>query len=151
MPDFVTDNARHRAAILAEALGETVAELRLIEAADIIGDIRAARWANIADLLQSSAELYFKDGILVFSCAAAYAFDRANCPSIALEMEFQGAAVSAFFTLFLDRDEGVVALRHVWFATEPDSPAEGTRALARAVAAARSPHRSIAPLATRRL
>ena len=151
MPDLVTDGARQYTAILADALGETVAELRLIDPGDMIGDIRAGRWANIADLVHSSAELYFEEGALTFACAADFALDWATSPSIALEMEFQGAGISALFTLFLDRVEGMVALRHIWFPVEPRSAAEGIQALAQAVAHARSHHASIAPLATRRL
>lgn len=148
MPDLVTDVARRRAAILAEALGETVAELRLIEPGDLVRYIRAGQWANIADLLHSSAELSFEEGALSFACAAAVSQDRAGDASIALEMEFQGGGLSAFFTLFLERDGGLVALRRVWFPNEPESPAAGTAALARAVADARLGHGTAAPLPT---
>ena len=150
MNNLVTDVGRQRAAILAEALGDTVAELRLIDPGDIIGYVRAGQWANIADLVQSSAELYLREGALTFACGAEFALGWGSMPSIALEMEFQGNAISAFFTLFLDRDDGMVALRGVWFPIEPESAAAGTAALAQAVAAARLVgHGSMPPLAAR--
>lgn len=137
MDNLVTDVARQRTAILAEALGETVAELRLIDPGDIIAYIRAGQWANIADLVDSSAELSFREGAMTFACAADFVLDWASTPSIALEMEFQGHAISAFFTLFLDRGNGMVALRRIWFPIEPESATDGTEALAKAVADAR--------------
>ncbi len=145
MPDLITDVARQRAAILAAALGETVAELRLIDPGDIIGYIRAGQWANIADLVHSSAELYFQEDALTFACGADYALDWESCPSIALEMEFQGSAVSAFFTLVLERHEGLVALRRVWFPIEPTSAAQGTLALASALTDARLGNGTFSP------
>lgn len=150
MLDPVTDDACRRAALLATALGETVAELRLIEPGDLIGYIRAGQWANIGDLVQSSAEMYFREGALAFACMADFVLDWASCPSVALEMEFQSPAVSVFFTLFLDRDDGTVALRRVWFPAAPVDAAAGTRCLAEALADARVSYGTIAPLATRR-
>ncbi len=150
MLDPVTDDACRRAALLATALGETLAELRLIEPGDLIGYIRAGHWAVIGDLVQSSAEMYLRKGALDFTCMADFMLDWSSCPSVALEMEFQDPAVSVFFTLFLDRDDGAVALRRVWFPTTPVDAAEGTRWLAEALADARVSYGSIAPLATRR-
>lgn len=150
MDNLVTDVARQRAAILADALGDTVAELRLIDPGDIIAYIRAGQWANIADLVESAAELSFQEGALIFACAADYALDWASSPSIMLEMEFQRHAISAFFTLVLDRDAGLVSLRRVWFPTEPDSAAQGTLALAEAVTDARLGRGSLASAATGR-
>ena len=145
MDNLVTDVARQRAAILADALGETVAELRMIDPGDIIAYIRAGQWANIADLVDSSAELSFQEGALTFACAADYALDWASSPTIMLEMEFQGDSISAFFTLVLDRTAGLISLRRVWFPIEPDSAAQGTQALALAVAYARLGHGFVPP------
>ncbi len=150
MPNLITDVARQRAAILAAALGETVAELRLIDPGDIIGYIRAGQWANIADLVHSSAELYFQESALTFACGADYALDWDSSPSIALEMEFHGNSISAFFTLVLDRHEGLVSLRRVWFPIEPENAAQGTLALASALTDARLGHGSLSPLMSRR-
>lgn len=149
MDNLVTDLARQRAAILADALDDTVAELRLIDPGDIIAYIRAGQWANIADLVNSSAELSFREGAMTFACAADFALDWASSPSIALEMEFQGHAISAFFTLVLDRDAGMVSLRRVWFPIEPDDAAQGTLALALAVADARLGRGSLLPTVAR--
>lgn len=137
MPDLDTSVAMERAAIVAEALDAFVADLRLVDPGDIIGYIRAAQWANIADLVQSSAELSFRDDALLFGCGADFTLDWTSAPSIALDMEFRGDAISAFFTLHIHRVETTVALQHVWFAIEPDTAGAGTQALATAMARAR--------------
>ena len=137
MHDLITDVDRERAAILADALSDTVAELRLIDPGDLIGHIRAGQWAAIADLVQSASDLTLREGCLIFSCSADFKLDWATTPLIALEMELQVEAISAFFTLYLDRGDGMVAMRHVRFPVDPASPQEGTAALAQAVAEAR--------------
>ena len=100
--------------------------------------------------MDSSAELSFREGAVTFACAADFALDWASSPSITLEMEFQGHAISAFFTLVLERDAGLVSLRRVWFPIEPDNAAQGTLALAMAVADARLGRGSLPPAAARR-
>ena len=149
MDNLVTDVARQRAAILADALGETVAELRLIDPGDIIAYIRAGQWANIADLVDSSAELSFQEGALTFACAADFALDWASGPSIALELEFQGHGISAFFSLVLERNSGSISLRNVWFPSDPANAAQGTLALAQAVTDMRLGHGCVPTAATR--
>ena len=137
MHSTVTDVDRQRAALLADALSGMVAELRLIEPGDMIGYIRSGQWANIADLVQSSAELHFEEGALTFGGTADFAVDWGTPPSISLDLEFQWHALSAFFTLFLDRFDGLVELKSVWYPHEPDSTNAGTAALAKAVRSAR--------------
>lgn len=139
MQQSVLDSSRERAELLANALRDTVAELRLIDPGDLIGYIRSKQWANIADLVQSSSELFFREGTLTFGCTADFSVDWATPPTIALDMEFQSNAVSAFFTLFLERVESLVELKTVWFATQPESAEDGTALLVRAIADARLP------------
>lgn len=137
MRNAIADHALTRSAILAEALCETVAELRLIEAGDMIAYMRTNRWANIADLVQSSTELSFAEGTLSFACSGEFQVSWAKGASISLDMEFQGDAVTAFFTLTLGPAESLVEIKNVWFATIPADEEKGTRMFARAVAEAR--------------
>ena len=133
-------NARNmiaRADLIADALAATIAELRLVDAGDFIAYIRAGQWANIADLVDSSAELSFQDGALSFACQADFALGWDQTPSISLDLEFQSFALSAFFTLTLGRRHSAVELKSLWFAVEPDDEAEGTRLLKEALATAR--------------
>ena len=51
---------------LAEGIKEVASELRLIEAADFVAFIRTDQFANIANLVNSSTELYFKPDTITF-------------------------------------------------------------------------------------
>ena len=137
MRNVTEDHVHVRAAILAAALVDTVAELRLIEVGDMVAYMRTGRWANIADLVQSSTELFFREGALSFACSGEFRVGWAEPASISLDMEFQGDAVTAFFTLTLTPVASLVEIRKVWFDTIPDDAGEGTRLFARAVRSAR--------------
>ena len=139
MRNATADPMTKRAEILAEALSDTIAELRLIEAGDMIAYIRTSRWANIADLVQSSTELYFEEGTLSFACSAEFQVSWANPASISLDMEFQGNGVAAFFTLTLAPQVSLVDIKTIWFSGMPLSEEAGTRLFQRAIAEARLP------------
>ena len=103
----------------------------------MIGYISSGKWANIADLVASSSELFLREGALSFACMADFALGWGTTPSISLELEFQAATVSAFFTLVLGRRESLVDLKAVWFAEPPADERAGTALLAQAVESAR--------------
>lgn len=145
MRDAIADHDKTRAALLAAALADTVAELRLIEPADMVAFVRTGRWANIADLVASSAELSFAEGTLAFACSGEVAVGYAEPATVSLDMEFQHGAVTAFFTLTLAPRETRVEIRKLWFSPGPVDAATGTHLLARAVTAAR-----LAPAIVRR-
>ena len=137
VPGVDVDQTAARAAILAAALADTAAELRLIEPGDMIDYIRRARWAEIADLVQTASELTFADGSLGFACRGDFAVDWLQAPTISLDLEFAAAGVTAFLTLHLGRDEDRIELRSVFFAAPPPDEVAGTGLLAAAVAGAR--------------
>ncbi len=137
MRNAIADHAQARTALLAHALRDTVAELRLIEAGDMIAYMRTGRWANIADLVQSSAELFFAEGSIAFACSGDYAIGWSEQMSIRLDMEFQHADVTAFFALTLKPQETLVEIKKVWFATQPDDESVGTSLFSAAIKAAR--------------
>ena len=131
------DPAVARAKLLAEALADVVDEIRLIEPGDMIAYVHGRQWATIADLVESSTELFFREGALIFSCAAAVDVGWTFPPSVSLDMEFQGDAVTAFFTLVLGAHDSVVDLNALWFSTARADEAAGTADLAKALADAR--------------
>lgn len=136
MQEALGTRPRTRSELIAEALGETVAELRLIDAADLISYIRAGQWANIADLVQSSAELSFEDGALTFACAGDFEVSWGHPPSLSLDLEFQHGGTTAFFALMLGPNDSRIVVKAIWFASAPRDEADGTRTLAFALAAA---------------
>ena len=137
MHQTISTPTASRAEILAEALVEFVADLSLVEASDMMDYIRGHKWATIADLVQSSSELWFRDGTLLFACMGDFDVDWQKPPSISLELEFQNEGVSAFFSLRLGRPTCLVELKAVWFACPPSDEAGATDLFAQAVADAR--------------
>ena len=137
MRHVVADQTTNLTSLLVDALTGTVAELRLIDAGDMITFMRTSRWANIADLVQSSSEMHFTDGSLVFSCSGDFAVGYAEPASVSLDMEFQHEAVTAFFTLTLAPRETRVEIRKLFFTAPPESEDAGARIFAQALAGAR--------------
>ena len=137
MCEVIVDQVSRQAELLAAALAETAAELRLIEARDIAAFMRTGRWANIADLIQSSAELSLVEGSLIFACVGEGAIRDAKPASVRLDMEFQHGPVTAFFTLALEPNDTRVEIRKLWFSSAPADAATQTRLFEQALAAAR--------------
>jgi hypothetical protein len=126
-----------RCEILADALDETIAELRLIDASDMIAYIRAGQWANISDLVQSSAELSFEDGVVSFGYGGDYELDWDAAPSIALDMEFQTRELTAFFTLTMGPSASAIRIKDVMFTSTPTDESDATLIFARVLRNAR--------------
>lgn len=126
---------------LAEGIKEIAAELRLIDVADFIAYIRTEQFANIEDLVNSSAELFFKDGTLSFGWSANLDVKWGCPPTILLDMEFRHMAVSVFFNLMLRSMNGGVDIQHISFENASGDPDEDTKRLVEAIADARLPAR----------
>ncbi len=126
-----------RARLLADALADVVDEIRLIEPGDMIAYVHGRHWATIADLVESSTELFFREGALTFGCSATVDVGWAFPPTISLDMEFQGDAVTAFFTLVLGAHDSIIDLNALWFDTPREDEATATAELAKALAGAR--------------
>jgi hypothetical protein len=90
---------RAREQIIADALVEVASELRLTDAAELILMIRSDQAANIADLVNSSTELFFKSGTLRYALSASFRAPWDATPVVEIDMEFRHAAVCAFFRL----------------------------------------------------
>lgn len=122
---------------LAAMARELAAELRLTDVVDLITFIRTENHPNIADLVNSSAELYLKPGTLSYGWAAETEMRWESGPAIKLDMEFHNREVTAFFKLILEPEQAGIELRHVEFESPGRSPAEDTERLIGAVADAR--------------
>ncbi len=73
---------------LADGLRDVAAELRLIDATDLIAFLRTEQFANIANLVNSSSELYFKPDTLSFGRSGDVQLKWGEAPAIGLDMEF---------------------------------------------------------------
>ncbi len=88
-----------REQIIADAMVDVASELRLTDAAELILMIRNDHAANIADLVNSSTELFFKSGTLRYALSGSFKAPWDATPVVEIDMEFRHAGVCAFFRL----------------------------------------------------
>ena len=106
---------RDRERIIADALIDVASELRLTDAAELILMIRNDHAANIADLVNSSTELFFKSGTLRYALSASYKAPWDATPVVAIDLEFHHAMVSAFFRLTIGERRAAVEILDILF------------------------------------
>ncbi len=104
-----------RERIIADALVDVASELRLTDASELVAMIRNDHAANIADLVNSSTELFFKSGTLRYALSASFHAPWDATPVVALDMEFRHAMVSAFFRLTIGQRRAGVEIIDILF------------------------------------
>jgi hypothetical protein len=87
---------------IADNIKDVVAELCLADMSILISYIDKELHPNIEDLINSSAELFFKEGTLHYGHAASVTFEWGQSPTVTLDMEFIHNSVSVFFKLVLN-------------------------------------------------
>lgn len=137
MPDFRNKHVGERERIIGEGIREVVAELRLVEVVDYVAFLRMDRLGNIADVVNSSSQLYMKAGTLRFSGEGDVHLTWNTPPTIDLGMEFRHDGVSAHFKLGLAAAAASVTLTYLAFENPDLSPEEQTERLVAAIAGAR--------------
>jgi len=123
--------------IIADALVDVASELRLTDAAELVAMIRHDHAANLADLINSSTELFFKSGTLRYALSASVNAPWDGTPVVSLDMEFRHAMVSAFFRLKIGQRQAGVEITHILFDEKGLSERAKTVRLAAALEAAR--------------
>ena len=123
--------------IIANAMVDVATELRLADPSELILMIRGEQAANIADLVNSSSELFFKSGTLRYALSAGCDVQWDSTPTIRLDMEFRYAAVCAFFRLMIGRKRAAVDVVEVLFDDEDLDGAAKDERLSAAIASAR--------------
>jgi hypothetical protein len=108
--------------VLADAMVDVATELRLADPLEFLMMIRGHQDANIADLVNSSSELFFRSGSLRYGLAARCDLSWETTPSVLLDMEFRHAAVTVFFRLTIGRAHAGVEILDVFIEPggEPD-------------------------------
>jgi hypothetical protein len=107
-----------REQIIADALVDVASELRLTDAAELILMIRSDHAANIADLVNSSTELFFQSGTLRYALSASFKAPWDATPVVVIDMEFRYAAVCAFFRLKIGERRAGVEIIDILFDEE---------------------------------
>jgi hypothetical protein len=142
MDELTETRRRRREETIATAMVDVASELRLTDPSELILMIRGEQAANIADLVNSSGELFFRGGALRYALSAGCDVQWDTTPIVRLDMEFRYAAVSAFFRLMIGRKRAAVDVIDVLVDGEDglEEEAEDKR-LRLAIAAARLPQR----------
>lgn len=124
--------------IIADAIVDVATELRLADPTEFILMIRGGQAANIADLVNSSSELFFKSGALKYALSAGCELHWESTPTVRLDMEFRHDEVTVFFRLTIGRARAGVEVLDVFFEGDdaPGSAAE-SELLSAAIAHAR--------------
>jgi hypothetical protein len=122
---------------LGHGIRELASELRMVEPTDYVAFVRAERFANIAHLVASSAELFFKPGTISFGHSGEVDLKWGEPPSVVLDMEFRHQRVSVYFRLVLEAVSAGVEITYVSFDSASDVPDENTRHLIEAIDDAR--------------
>lgn len=126
-----------REIVVAEAIRDVVAELRLVDLGDYVAFIRLEHFASVADIVDSAAELYFMPGTVRLGHGGEAHVDWAGEPRIVLDMELRPFGATVYFTLTLARETAGVDVTYVAFDTADDSPARNTQYLREALENAR--------------
>jgi hypothetical protein len=126
-----------REQIIANALVNVASELRLTDAAELMSMIRNDHAANIADLVNSSTELFFKGGTLRYALSASFKAPWDATPTVEIDMEFRHAAVCAFFRLKIGERRAGVEIVDILFEEPGLDDLAKTERLSAAVESAR--------------
>jgi hypothetical protein len=106
---------REREQIIADALVDFASELRLTDAGELMSMIKNDHAANLADLVNSSTELFFKSGTLRYALSASFKAPWDATPAVEIDMEFRHAAVCAFFRLTIGQRRAGVEILDILF------------------------------------
>jgi hypothetical protein len=107
--------ALEREQIIANALVGFASELRLTDATELMSMIQNDHAANLADLVNSSSELFFKTGTLRYALSASFTAPWDATPTVEIDMEFRHAAVCAFFRLKIGQRRAGVEIQDILF------------------------------------
>jgi hypothetical protein len=122
---------------LGQGIRELASDLRLVEPASYVEFVRTERFANIANLVASSAELFFKPGTIFFGHSGEVDLSWDQPPTVALDLEFRHMCVSVYFRLVLEAQRAGVEITYLAFEGASGEPDENTRRLVEAIADAR--------------
>jgi hypothetical protein len=126
-----------REIIVASVLREVVSELRLVDVADYIAFIRLEQHGNLADIVESAAELYLMPGTLGFGHGGDVAIGWTGEPTITLDLQLKPRGATVYFALKMSALKASVEVNYVSFDDPSPDPAENTRFLAHALEGSR--------------
>ena len=122
---------------VANAIKDVVSELRLVDVGDYIAYIRLERFATIADLVDSAAELHFVPGTLKLGHGGEAHVSWSGTPRIVLDLELRPPGVTVYFALSMTARQAAVEVNYVAFDEPSSDPAANNAFLEAALDGAR--------------
>jgi hypothetical protein len=126
-----------REAVVADAIKEVVSELRMVDVAYYVAFIHLERFANVADIVDSAAELYFQPGTLKLGNGGEVHLDWSGSPRVVLDLELKPSGATVYFTLGMTDKQASVDVNYVSFDKPSAEPEENTAFLQAALEDAR--------------
>lgn len=126
-----------REIIVARAIEGVVAELRLVDIADYVAFIRLERFANISDIVDSAAELFFMPGTLRLGHGGEAHIGWSGASRIVLDLELRPCGVTVYFTLSLGETHAGVEVNYIAFEQPAADPDDNTIFLEQSLQTAR--------------
>ncbi len=126
-----------REIIVADAIREVVSELRMVDVAHYVAYIHLERFASVADIVESAAELYFHPGTLRLGHGGEVHLDWTGTPRVVLDMELKPSGATVYFTLGMTSEHACVDVNYVAFDNPSPEPDENTFFLRSALQGAR--------------
>lgn len=124
-----------REQIIAEAIAPFAAELRLVNVEHYIAFMVLERYAFIADIVKSSAELHFAPGFLELGHGGDVRLDWDSQPSITLDLIMRSAGLTACFSLTMTGGTAGIELRYIAFSAPASCARANTVFLRQSIAA----------------
>jgi hypothetical protein len=122
-----------RELIVAEAIRDVVAELRMVDVADYIAFIRLEHFACVSDIVDSAAELFFMPGTIKLGNGGDAVVSWGEAPKISLDLELRPRGATVYFTLSMTESHASVEVNYVSFDQPDASPERNTDFLREAV------------------
>lgn len=126
-----------REIIVADAIRDVVSELRMVAPTDYIAFIHTEQFANIADIVDSAAELFFVPGTLRLGHGGEAHVDWNRAPEIVLDLELKPSGATVYFKLSMSDRHAAVDVNYVSFENPSADPDENSSFLQNAIEAAR--------------
>ena len=122
-----------REKIVADAIAEVVAELRMVDVADYVAFIRLEHFATVADIVDSAAEMFFMPGTVRLGHGGEAHVDWSEPPRIVLDLELRPAGATVYFALSLEDEAASVEVHYVAFDRPDPDPQRNTAFLVEAI------------------
>lgn len=126
-----------REIIVADAIRDVVSELRMVAPTDYVAFIHTEQFANIADIVDSAAELFFVPGTLRLGHGGEVHLDWNRAPEIVLDLELKPSGATVYFKLSMADQHAAVDVNYVAFENPSQDPDENSSFLESAIQAAR--------------